>query len=339
MLSVFALPKAFRGHFATIQRNAIRSWVTLRPHCQVLLFGDEEGTAEVAREFGVCHVPDVARNEYGTPLLNDVFEKAEQWARHDVLCYVNCDILLMSDFFHAVDKVSRWRKRFLMVGQCWDLEISESLAFDQPDWEGCLRGLVRQKGEPRGGSNGKYYIDYFTFPRNFYQHLPPFALGRPYFDNWLIWKARSIKAAVVDATYVVTPVHQNHDYSHVRGGLDWVYNGEEAKRNLDLAGGWAHIYTTHDATHCLTPIALRLNWRRYSLLKTRRPRPKSQLSVIAWQFLWWVVELTRPIRHLIGLNMPNFVRLIRPIEPLARRMWERLNPAARRERIYRQHGQ
>jgi hypothetical protein len=78
MLSIFAFPKPFRGHIATIQRNAISSWVRLRPQCEIFLFGDEEGTAEVAKEFGACHVSEMARNEYGTPLLSDVFEKGEQ---------------------------------------------------------------------------------------------------------------------------------------------------------------------------------------------------------------------------------------------------------------------
>src|SRR5262245_24272757 len=72
MLSILAFPKPFRGHIATIQRNAISSWTRLRPQCDIFLFGDDEGTAEVAKEFGVCHVPEMARNEYGTPLLSDV---------------------------------------------------------------------------------------------------------------------------------------------------------------------------------------------------------------------------------------------------------------------------
>ena len=102
MLTIFALPKPFRGHIATIQRNAIGSWARLRPSCQILLLGSEEGTAEIAKEFDVCHVPEVAVNEYGTPLLNDLFEKAEKLARYELLCYVNCDIILMDDFIQAV---------------------------------------------------------------------------------------------------------------------------------------------------------------------------------------------------------------------------------------------
>jgi hypothetical protein len=61
MLSILAFPKPFRGHIATIQRNAISSWMRLRPPCEIFLFGDEEGTAEVAKEFGACHISEMAR--------------------------------------------------------------------------------------------------------------------------------------------------------------------------------------------------------------------------------------------------------------------------------------
>ena len=51
MLTLFSTPKPFRGHIAVIQTNAIRSWLELEPACEVILFGDEEGTAEVAAAF------------------------------------------------------------------------------------------------------------------------------------------------------------------------------------------------------------------------------------------------------------------------------------------------
>jgi len=128
MLTLLAFPKPFCGHIKLIQRNAIGSWARLRPECEIILFGDEEGTAEVAKEFGLLHVSEVARNECGTPLLSDVFEKGKQRAKHDLLCYVNCDIILKRDFLPAVKRVSEWNRRFLMVGECWNLDVAEVLA-------------------------------------------------------------------------------------------------------------------------------------------------------------------------------------------------------------------
>ena len=88
MLTIFATPKPFRGHFAVIQRNAIRSWTLLRPACEVILMGDEEGTAEIASEFSLRHIPDIGCNAYGTPLVSALVRKssASRPPRHTVLC-------------------------------------------------------------------------------------------------------------------------------------------------------------------------------------------------------------------------------------------------------------
>ena len=74
------------------------SWTRLSPRPEILLFGDEEGTAEIARELGLRHFPEVARNEFGTPLLDDLFRQAEQHASTPLLGYVNGDIILTDDF-------------------------------------------------------------------------------------------------------------------------------------------------------------------------------------------------------------------------------------------------
>ena len=84
MLTIFGIPKPFEGHFGVIQRNAIQSWTRLSPRCQVLLFGDETGTAEMAAEVGAQHIPKVERNEFGTPLLQDLFRQAIERANDGV---------------------------------------------------------------------------------------------------------------------------------------------------------------------------------------------------------------------------------------------------------------
>ena len=117
MLTIFSTPKPFRGHIDIIQRNAIRSWTLLGPEVEVILIGDDFGAQEVAREFGIRHEPNVRRNEQGTKYLASVFDGAQEVARHRTLCYLNCDIVLMSDFGKAVDRVTTKYERVLMVGR------------------------------------------------------------------------------------------------------------------------------------------------------------------------------------------------------------------------------
>ena len=59
-LTVFTAPKPFTNpHINNIQRNAIQSWIHLGSEVEVLLMGNEQGMAEVASEFNLCHFAEV----------------------------------------------------------------------------------------------------------------------------------------------------------------------------------------------------------------------------------------------------------------------------------------
>ncbi|HEX7974252.1 MAG TPA: hypothetical protein VF498_07575, partial [Anaerolineales bacterium] len=93
-LTIFTAPKPFTNpHIATIQRNAIQAWRHVGQDVDVILVGNEHGMAETASEFGVAHLPDVACNEKGTPLVSSIFQLARQASSSPVLAYLNADIL------------------------------------------------------------------------------------------------------------------------------------------------------------------------------------------------------------------------------------------------------
>jgi hypothetical protein len=261
MITFFSMPKPFRGHVAVIQRNAIKSWTLIDPQCEVILFGDEEGTKEVADELRVRHIADIARNDYGTPLVNDMFEKAQLQASNDILCYVNADIILMHDLIAAINRVSRAKRQYVMVGQRWNLDMDQPLDFNQ-NWEKNIRALVSQKGKLFTKSG----IDYFVFPRGQFKDIPRFAIGRPAWDNWIIYHARSSGYCVIDATQVVMPIHQNHDYSHVPQRKGNTYEGPEAEINRNLAGGSPHIFNLYHVNYLLTRRCLRPAFENQTLL-------------------------------------------------------------------------
>lgn len=288
VLTIFALPKPFRGHIETIQRNAIRSWTALEPAPEILLFGDEAGTAEIAQEFGLRHIPKIRRNEFDTPLVSDLFHQAQSVASRDKVCYVNSDIILLADFPQAVERTASFSKKFLMVGCRMDLDLAESLQFDANGWEASLRGRALGQGR----MNIARSIDYFVFPRSLYPPLPEMALGRFWWDNWLIWKARAVGAAVVDASAVVLAIHQNHDHSHYSGGRDAMLAGEEARRNCrlgcetnpaDFDNGlyWRYFYTIDDATHVLAREGIKRSRRHaWKMVKRTLGNPRSLPALI-----------------------------------------------------------
>jgi hypothetical protein len=265
MITIFAMPKAFCGHIDIIQRNAIESWTRLSIQPEIILLGTDKGTAEVAREFGLGHVPEVARNAEGTPLVSDLFAQGQRYAANDLLCYVNADIILLDDFSSAVEKIAPLHRPLLMVGQRTDMDIKQPIDFTDPAWERLLREEARASGILRTPT----LIDYFAFSKGLYADLLPLALGRGGWDNWLIWRARSRKAAVIDVSSAVLAVHQHHDYSHHPDGSKGVWSGPEAQRNRELIGWWFHKHTIEDASHRLTPQGLKRSHRHAWLVVKR----------------------------------------------------------------------
>jgi len=290
MLTIFSVPKPFQGHIGIIQRNAIHSWSRLHPSCEIILCGDEPGTEEIAAEFSAKCIHNIARNEYGTPLLNSVFDQVEHMASHRLMCYVNTDIILLSDFVRAVQRIPF--RRFLMVGQRWNVNLTGLWDFG-PDWEERLRGYVAECGvlHPPLGS------DYFVFPRDgAIEKLPPFVVGRPGWDNWLVYRARKLGIPVVDVTTVVTAVHQNHGYAHVSNRRGEAWEGPEADWNRKLIGSRYHlsyVFTLLDASHVMT---------RKALLPVRRRWQTRPILVLGrWplvRFLEMVSDRLQSRRHL-----------------------------------------
>jgi hypothetical protein len=293
MLTIFSTSKPFVGHIKVIQRNAIKSWTLLHPDVEVILFGDEEGAAEVCQEFGLRHEPEVKRHEKGPKYLNYFFDRAQEVARHDTLCYVNCDIILMSDFINAVERVQTAHERFLMVGRRWDTGVTEPWTFERADWEDKLRLFARQCNLQRS----PIWIDYFVFSRGLYQQrIPPFVIGRPGWDPWLIWFANSCKVPVVNASPAVMAIHQNHDYSYHPEGVRGVGTDALAEENFRLLGSWRHHYRSDSAPEILDVNGLRRNWFHWSV-------PIRQATLRAWAETWFAfMDLTRPIRHPLGLR-------------------------------------
>jgi hypothetical protein len=301
VFTLFTIPKSFKGHIAVIQRNAIQSWMRLHPEIEIILFGTDEGAAEVAREFGLRHEPHVERNEYGTILLNSVFTKAQQLARYDVVCYVNCDILLLDDFCSALSTVTAAHKEFLMVGQRTDVDIHNPWPFDRPTWNKELRDFALRNGKMRPPN----WIDYFAFSRGLYgSDLPPFAIGRTHWDDWLVWKALTSGKPVVDVTPTVLAIHQNHDYNRHPQGEAGVWKGLEASRNSQLAGGWGHLRTIAHATETLGVQGLHPNkLRHWAEVKRRCEAVGRFLFYEVWQPVSFaVVNKTRPLRTALGLR-------------------------------------
>ena len=249
-ITIFALPKPFGEKTDLIQRNAIQSWACLKPDVDVLLLGDEPGIKETAQELGVRHASGLRCNDHGTPLLDSAFQLAHQESTTNYLAYCNCDVILTKDFcesIHQLDNEAHFCQ-FIAFGQRTDLNVDRAIDFEQSIQVERLLDECQRKGVRSSNACKEYFI----FNRQLYQDIPPFAVGRGNWDNWMIHSAKQNNVPVINLSNTVTAIHQSHDYSHASLNRWGCYvSGAEAKENRRLGGG-SHIISGSTANWKMT---------------------------------------------------------------------------------------
>jgi hypothetical protein len=278
LLTICTAPKPFTDpHIRTIQRNALKSWKALGDRVEIVVLGADAGISENMRELDIRHIPDVAVNEKGTPLISSMLAITRELSCGPYLAIVNTDIILFDDSVNATVNAGKRFHKFLLIGQRWDLDITQEIAVDESSLQ-TLRENIPQTGtiHPPMGS------DYFIFPRSCYHNIPDFAIGRAGWDNWFIYKSRLERWKVVDATADVRIIHQSHDYRHLPGGQPH-YRLYETKVNVERAGGEQTIFHIFDAQFEL--IDGKFHRKELSIKKFLREFEISPISLLHSEFL------------------------------------------------------
>jgi len=210
-ITIYSMVKGFEGEQDYIQRNAIGSWLALGPDVEVILFGDDEpGAREYADETGLLILSVERYGKTGAPMLRSVISQADVCARYPIRCLVHSDIILLPDFVDAIQAaLAKFGDRFLLSARRWDADIPGPINFALP-WNQVFRESIRtlpkSQHHPRA-------CDLFCYRGIDWGEIPAFRFGSVCFDNWLIYRAIKEGATFVDASGVVTPVHQRHGYT------------------------------------------------------------------------------------------------------------------------------
>ncbi len=239
MITIFGTPKNFEGIFKIIQINAIRSWRSLSKDVEIIIFGKSEGAQKIANEVSAIYYPNIKCSKNGVPLLSDLFYKANKIASFDILLFINSDILLPKTFIYSIRNVKDKFSNFLLVGHRWDLKVENLINFN----EAAAVSLFWEMSEMKSKKASPAAIDYFGFRKNSLKKIPDFVVGRPGYDNWLIWYARRNFMPVVDISEEVKVIHQSHHYNfHNLKNNPKIFDRnkipieEDGKKNMKLHG-------------------------------------------------------------------------------------------------------
>tara|TARA_B100001173_G_C15985161_1_gene546405 strand:+ start:832 stop:1476 length:645 start_codon:yes stop_codon:yes gene_type:complete len=123
--------------------------------------------------------------------------------------FINADIILPINFLDIINPLYKKLRRFLMVGHRWDMEVDYFINFNN---ESKIKSFWKnaQNNSKKHACTG---IDYFIFRKETFKNLPDFAIGRPGYDNWLLWHARRRMLQLIDASSEIHAIHQNHHFN------------------------------------------------------------------------------------------------------------------------------
>lgn len=199
-----------------------------------------EGRAEEMQRRSLANWHDAFRPsalvEFEGPLFPfaEMVKMVERDSDADILMYANADILFDKTQIAAIWEMWGGQlpdvlgDKFLLSGQRVDI----------------LEAGTKRLHRPSG-------MDYFVFRRGMFRDLPRVVMGRAYCDNALLAYCLRRGVPVVDASFALRVEHQFHDYGHIAGGRNAVWEGDEAmanKRNNNLRDFGPNVL---DATYTL----------------------------------------------------------------------------------------
>ncbi len=230
MIRIFSCPKKFVGETRDLQIRAIRSWQKIGH--DIVLTGPsadiETVPSSLNLETRITGTPDPGSPPEFRTLIGAVSEDIPL-----LLWYTHTDILFPTEIGDFRYKNDRWflgqtklPERFLLTGSRWETKEGTSYQGDfsiSSFRQFCMEGDAIL--------HDVVAMDFFIFPGDLFEDLPPLHLGRAAFDNALIAFCLRKNIPVIDLSREWPAIHQFHGYGHKSGGKKEVYYGDEAMEN------------------------------------------------------------------------------------------------------------
>jgi hypothetical protein len=206
--------------------------------------------------------------------------------------YSNADIILLPECLPVIQSIHQQEKEFLLVGRCWNLDITSELDF-KGNWTAELDDLRSREGKLRVPTA----MDYFVFPRHLFQEIPPFAIGRAGWDNWMVYYSKRQTWPVIDVTPTMIVIHQIHDYSHLPDGKPH-YDLDESYQNVAYSGGIKTLFDLLDVN--LVYRGGKIQKKSFSITRLLRKLERFVGTETKKGWRWWLTRKLRQLRRKVS---------------------------------------
>tara|TARA_R100001129_G_scaffold167007_2_gene134378 strand:- start:311 stop:1075 length:765 start_codon:yes stop_codon:yes gene_type:complete len=214
--------------------NSLESWDRLECVSEIFIFSDTMHNSDIVNHSNKATVLPSNEQEK-PPLLKQIFKTSLQNSNNDFLCYINSDILLLSDFCRAFADCKTKFKNFQMIGRRINWEDPGWVRFDHDVTDQQIIDTVQAGSHSPHPYSG---VDYFCFNKEVYEEqiddMPDFYIARRRFDHYLAYCPKRVGAEVVDCSNKIYCIH--HDESTQVRESDW-----NSKANFDKECNHNHI--------------------------------------------------------------------------------------------------
>lgn len=198
-----------------IQKDAIRSWLALEPQPEIIILGNDAGTEEVCKKFGLRHIKKVNSSEQNTPYMNSLISTAENAASNDIMLLLSGDIMIRQDTIEVAKTVSSQLDKFCVCAR----KQHVTGRFDPIKWATWQAG------------------DYWLYSKGLFKTMPDFLIGRFLIERWM-YRCCCNQDALVDATEALTVLHQHHPHNFKPNGKEIEHNQKVYEKHFFDVEKW-----------------------------------------------------------------------------------------------------
>ena len=233
-----------RSEKIPIYTNAVRNWASFLPHIQPVLFTTfpEGPIIDIVRRHGWYIYPNLKENEFGSPVLKEMFLSSFNRSKATLHGFVNGDILFDEGLNKTLSKMKELNatlKTSLLFGRRRNYNMTSSSV------NGTLPVLWRAM-DVKGLANSKNStlfrmdaFDYFFVTRDYpFAKFKPLVISRSGFDTYFAAVTNTWGFTTIDGTGAISAIHQTDrdgNFAHTKPK-----NQSDTLYNRKLIGGKFH---------------------------------------------------------------------------------------------------